>query len=410
VKILHIVAGDLSGGAARGAFWLHEGLKSQNINSKILLQGQGNHKDIIQIKQSSILKRLKKRLQSRLDAFFINVYTKRKKIIFSTGRIGYDITKLPEYHDADIIHLHWINNILSIKDIRKIKKPIVWTMRDMWPMTGGCHVATALDCENYKTGCGHCKQLMSEKKYDLSTFVLSKKKKYFPTTMKIIGISTWLTEEAKKSQLFKNHDVRMIPNNINVKDFFPIQKEIAKTVLGIQTDKKIILLGSTNLHDPWKGYNKYLEAIELIDKEKYFLCFFGQVDQITIEKLGFEYKNFGFMYDNVSIRTIYSCADVFVAPSLMEAFGKTIAESMSCETPVVCFDATGPKDIVDHKRNGYLATPYDSKDLANGIEWVLNADNYKELCQHARNKVLKTFDSQIIAKQYIELYKEILHG
>ena len=92
----------------------------------------------------------------------------------------------------------------------------------------------------------------------------------------------------------------------------------------------------------------------------------------------------------------------------MDAFGKTLAESMSCKTPVVCFDATGPKDIVTHKLDGYKAQPFESKDLANGIEWIVQNNNYDELCNNARQKVLNEFDSKVIAKKYIELYTEIL--
>ena len=134
------------------------------------------------------------------------------------------------------------------------------------------------------------------------------------------------------------------------------------------------------------------------------------MDENIIKQSGFEYKSLGFLHDIVSLRLAYSASDVFVAPSLMDAFGKTLAESMSCGTPVVCFDATGPKDIVDNKVNGYLATPFDTTDLANGIEWVLNAPNYDELCQNAREKVVREFDSRVVANKYIRLYEEILKG
>ncbi len=139
------------------------------------------------------------------------------------------------------------------------------------------------------------------------------------------------------------------------------------------------------------------------------MCFFGKLDKNSIENIGFEYKNFGFVHDSVSLRLIYSAADVFVAPSVMDAFGKTIAESMACGTPVVCFDATGPKDIVSHKVDGYKAKPFDTTDMAKGIEWILKAPNYNELCQNAREKVVSKFDSSIVAKKYIDLYKEILN-
>ena len=408
MKVLHIVAGDLNGGAARGAYWLHLGLKELGVNSKVFTSSKTTLNDDSVISTTQTKKgKLFNIFRGQIELLIVKFY--KNKLIFSTGLFGVDFTKTKEYKEADIIHLHWINGgFVNMKHLSKIDKPIVWTIRDMWPMTGGCHYA--MECEKYKTGCGSCEQLQSNSNYDLSKFILNRKKKFLPKSMKIVGISSWLSGEAKKSTLFKKFDVRTIGNNINTKDFFPLDKEVAKNILGIQTDKKIILVGSTSLKDFYKGFGKYLEAIKLVDKDTYFLTFFGNIDKNIIDGLGFEYKSFGYLNDNISLRLVYSCANVFIAPSLMDAFGKTLAESMACRTPVVCFDATGPKDIVTHKVDGYKATPFESEDLANGIEWVLNADNYDELCQNARKKVLKEFDSVVVAKKYSELYKEVLNA
>ncbi|MBT5492198.1 glycosyltransferase, partial [bacterium] len=404
MKILHIVAGDLNGGAARGAYWLHSGLKELNIDSKIFTNSKITLGDnsVVTINNSKKRKAINI-IRGQLDNLFPLFYRKRKKIIFSSSFFGVDFTKTNEYKEADIVHLHWINgSFVNIKHLGKIEKSIVWTMRDMWPMTGGCHYA--MECDKYKTGCGNCEQLNSHSSYDLSKFILNRKKKYLPKDMKIVGISHWLSDEAKKSELFKDYDVRTISNNIDSKEFFPVDKDIARKILGIKSSKKIILVGSTNLKDFYKGFDKYLEAIKQLDKEKYFLCFFGNVDKNVVSDLGFEYKSFGYLNDNISLRLVYSCANVFVAPSLMDAFGKTIAESMGCGTPVVCFDATGPKDIVTHKVDGYKAESFKSDDLSSGIEWILNNKNYEELCQKARNKVVGEFDSVVVAKKYIDLY------
>jgi glycosyltransferase involved in cell wall biosynthesis len=409
MKVLHIVAGDLDGGAARGAYWLHCGLKDLGIDSKIFTNSKITLGDnsVVTINNSKKRKAINI-IRGQLDNLFPLFYRKRKIIIFSSGFFGVDFTKTNEYKEADIVHLHWINgSFVNIKHLGKIEKPIVWTIRDMWPMTGGCHYA--MECDKYKTGCGNCEQLNSHSSYDLSKFILNRKKKYLPKDMKIVGISHWLSDEAKKSELFKDYDVRTISNNIDSKEFFPVDKDIAKKILGIKSSKKIILVGSTNLKDFYKGFNKYLEAIKQLDKEKYFLCFFGNVDKNVVSDLGFEYKSFGYLNDNISLRLVYSCANVFVAPSLMEAFGKTIAESMGCGTPAICFDATGPKDIVTHKVDGYKVESFKSDDLFSGIEWILNNKNYEELCQEAREKVMREFDSVVVAKKYIELYKELLN-
>ena len=410
MKVLHIVAGELTGGAARGAYWLHLGLKGQGVDSKIFTNSKVTFGDDDVI---STLKSKKDKainiIRCQIENLFLLFYPKRKRIIFSTGLLGVNFTKTKEYKEADIIHLHWINrSFVNIKILRKIDKPIVWTIRDMWPFSGGCHVAIALNCENFKFGCGNCKQLNSNLKFDLSKFILYRKKKYFPKSMKIVGISPWITEEAKQSKLFNKFDVKCIFNNINADDFYPVKKEVARKILGIKTPKKIILVCAQNLKDFYKGFDKFIEALKTLNKDKYFLSFYGDLDKSVIKSLGFEYKSFGFLYDIVSMKLLYSAADVFVAPSLMDAFGKTLAEAMSCNTPVVCFNATGPKDIVDHKINGYKAKPFSSDDLAKGIEWVINHKNHQQLCTEAREKVLKKFDSKIVAEQYINLYKSII--
>jgi glycosyltransferase involved in cell wall biosynthesis len=409
MKVLHIIAGDLNGGAAKGAYYLHQGLVKQGVDSRILTNslstlGDDRVKSVINNKRSRIKNVIRNKLDS-LPAYFCK---NREKRIFSTGIVGFNFTKTKEYKEADIINLHWINGgFVNIKHLKKIKKPIVWTMRDMWPMTGGCHYP--LSCENYKIGCGRCKQLNSNKKHDLSRFILKRKEKYIPKHIKLIGISSWLTEKVRESYLFKDFDIRTISNNIDSNDFFPIDKKIAKDILGIKTDKKVILVGAKNIKDFYKGFDKFIKSIQNLNTNDYYLCFFGKMEKGVKNKLRFEYKDFGYLTDTISLRLLYSASDVFVAPSIQEAFGKTLTEAMSCETPVVCFNATGPKDIVSHKIDGYKAKPFSSEDLAKGIEWVLNYGNYEDLCKNARKKVVENFDSRVIAEQYKKLYEEILN-
>ena len=405
LNVLHVVAGGLSGGAARGAFWLHQGLREIGVDSNLLISGRNTlgADGVVSYSQGNLGK-LARIVTAKLDAL-PNLFFKNKNI-FSSGLIGFDFTKTKEYKRADVVNLHWINGgFVDIKLLKKIDKPIVWTMRDMWPMTGGCHYS--LDCVNYQTGCGHCPQLDRRGKYDLSRYVLQRKKRYIPDDITLVGISTWLSDCAGKSELFENRKILTISNNINTDEFFPLDKGMARNILGIETHKKIVLVGSTSLKDFYKGFSKFLDATTSLDTSDFLLCFFGNVDADIVEKLGFEYKIFGRLGDEISMRLVYSCADVFVAPSIQEAFGKTIAESMACGTPVVCFDATGPQDIVDHKVNGYMATPFDPKDLANGIRWVVYDSDYSELANSAVNKANSAFNASTIAKQYLELYMDL---
>jgi glycosyltransferase involved in cell wall biosynthesis len=408
MKILHIVAGDLTGGAARGAYWLHLGLLELGVDSKIFTNSKTLFDDnaIISVNKTKKDKFLNL-LRMNIDPCITSCYPKRKKVIFSTGLFGVNFTKTQYYKEADIIHLHWIcGGFVNIKHLKKINKPIVWTLRDMWPMTGGCHFS--MDCTNYETGCGNCLQLNSNTKYDLSKYILKRKINNLPKNIHIVGISNWMSDQARTSKLFNSSPVSTIFNNINTKEFFPTSKKNARTIVNIQTDKKVVLVGAAYINDYYKGFSKYLEALAFLDRSKYFLCFFGNLNKKILQNIEFDYYCFGFLTDNVSLRLVYNCADVFVAPSVMEAFGKTLVESMACGTPVVCFDATGPKDIVSHKIDGYKAKPFDSEDLARGIEWVLYEANYNELCKNAREKAVCQFDSVKIAKEYIDLYRCLL--
>ncbi len=407
IKVLHVIAGDLTGGAARGAYWLHRGLLNNKIESKMLVQNtDGKDPNIKQVYDDRFHNHL---VLSRiaLDRLPTILYHYRERSIFSTGISGVDIRKLSDYQWADIIHLHWINNgMVNVKLLKEIDKPIVWTMRDMWPMTGGCHYAG--ECKGYENRCGHCPKLRSNTEHDLSRYVLNRKKQYYTKNLHLVAISSWLKECAENSYLLNEFDIEVIPNAVDTKDFFPADKRIARDELELPHDRKIILFGATSLHDKYKGFDKFRDSIKHLD-DMYFFLFFGETNNGELDKLDRDYKNLGFLKENKSLRLAYSASDVFVAPSVQEAFGKTLIEAMACGTPVVAFDSTGPGDIVDHKKTGYLAKPFVPEDLARGIRWVLEDDERRlNLTQQSTRKVEDCFTIGIIAQRYADLYKKLV--
>lgn len=410
MKVVHVVSGSLigGGGATRGAYWIHLALLDYGIDSLFFTNSRNTLGDerVISAEISNLDKILSE-LRKKSDELPLLLYPERPNTPYSPGLFGLDLSKIKLIKDADIVHLHWINNaFVDVSKLWKVKTPIIWTIRDMWPMTGGCHYS--FDCTKYKLECGSCPQLNSDSKHDISRWILNRKVKKLHSSIKVVGISNWLSEQAQESLIFKGNDIKTIHNGINTSEFFPINKELARKTLGINTNKKIILVGATNNTSPYKGFDKFINALTYLDHTKYYLCFFGQLEKAILEKLDFEYKHFGFLYDSLSMRVLYSAAHVFVAPSIAEAFGKTLVESMACETPVVCFDATGPKDIVSHGIDGYKATPFESKQLSDGVEWIVDSSNYIDLCKNARLKAQKKFDTKIIALKYIQLYEESL--
>lgn len=411
MRIVHIVGGNLNSGAGRGALWLHQAQLTMGLDSHLFTLNDSDKVQKLENVYSFPHGRFDKlyyNFNRRIKNYWISkIYTNKTNVIFSTGLDGVNFLSHPVYKSADIVHLHWINSFASIDTISKIEKPIVWTLRDMWPFTGGCHIS--LGCEKFKDSCGNCPQLNGLISYDLSTYILKLKKSKFSSKIVFVGISNWISGLAKSSSLLKNYRIETISNNIDTNRFVIIEKEIARTKVNINLDKKIILIGAEVLTEPWKGFDYFLDSIRYLKSKNLHFLFFGELDLSILEKMEIEYTYLGQIRDDLILNNIYSSADVFIAPSIYESFGKTIVESMASGTPVVCFDATGPKDIVEHYLTGYKAKPFDCADLATGIDWVLGLGTREKekISQNCIERAKKLFDSGIIASQYYNLYKEL---
>jgi glycosyltransferase involved in cell wall biosynthesis len=299
--------------------------------------------------------------------------------------------------------------MLRIEELSKIKKPIVWSLHDMWAFTGGCHYDE--DCGRYINKCEKCPILGSEDKRDLSARIFERKIKTFKDLdITIVGVSKWLELCAKQSQLLRNKRIMNIPNPLNTEIYKPVNKNLAKELLGIAANQKIILFGALNISQPRKGYKLLSEALTYIRIPNISFAFFGSSVEENIKCSNNSVLNIGKLNDDISLRIIYSAADVMIVPSLQEAFGQTATEAMACGTPVVAFGASGLLDIIDHKENGYLAKPYDVEDLTRGIKWVLEHPHKEDLSVRAYNKVINNFEMTMVAKKYKILYDEILNG
>lgn len=403
LNVLHVIAGDLNGGAARGAYWLHLALLKENVNSFILTNSKNNlNSKRIEALSNNYISRLKFSILHRTTSLLKYRYLKRNKQIFSTGFDGIDITNHFLYKKADIINLHWINGLLKVKSIKKISKPIVWTIRDMWPMTGGCHHAM-LNCKKFTKKCGFCPLLNSKNKHDLSFKILENKIiSYAKKKLTIVGLSKWITKQAKSSSVFKNFPIKTIGNCINENNFFPLNKKKIKKKLMLPLDKYIIAVGAQNLSDFYKGFDLFLKSLKKIKTKKFHILLFGRSKSNVIKN--YSYTDLGYIDRDSKLREIYSAADVYVSPSRVESYGKTVAEAMYCGTPTVVFNNTGSEDLVKHKINGYIARNFNPNDLARGIDWILNKNNSKKLFKIANKK----FNSKKIAKKYKQLYQKIL--
>jgi len=224
----------------------------------------------------------------------------------------------------------------------------------------------------------------------------------------VVGLSQWMADRAKESKLFTEHKVLCLPNTIDTNLFKPVEKKLARDILGLPQEKKLIAFGAMDaLSDVNKGYNELFEAIAKLKLDDIELVVFGSSKPKDAVALKYRIHYLGHFHDDVTLKLLYSTVDVMIVPSLQENLSNVIMESLSCGTPVVAFNIGGNSDMIDHKINGYLAKPLDTDDLAQGIEWVLTSDSYNTLSDNAREKVLMYFDSKVVAKKYMQLYKNI---
>ena len=411
MKILIVNTSDIQGGAARAAYRLHKALLSQDVDSQMLVQSKSSD-DLTVLAETSKLRKGFNKLCIKIDRFPVRLYKERTKTLFSPSWFGFSniVDKINEIN-PDIVHLHWTyRGMMKIEDMARIKAPIVWSLHDMWAFTGGCHYDE--ECKAYEKDCGSCKVLGSDKENDLSRKIYNRKQKTFSKieNLTIVGLSKWINDCAKNSTLLKDKKHVNLPNPIDTNIYKPFDKEKSRELWNLPKDKKLVLFGAMGAtSDPRKGFDKISEALHTFKNNNIELVVFGSSEPKESQNFGFKTHYLGSLSDDVSLVTLYSAVDVMIVPSLQENLSNAIMESLACGIPVVGFDIGGNSDLIDHQKNGYLAKSFDTLDLSNGIEWILNNENYEKLCVNARKKVLKEFDSKLVVQKYIELYKEILN-
>jgi glycosyltransferase involved in cell wall biosynthesis len=230
--------------------------------------------------------------------------------------------------------------------------------------------------------------------------------------MHIITPSRWLAECASQSNLMRNWDVTVVPNTLNTKRFMPINKKLARDILGLPNNIKLILFGAIHgTHTSYKGWDLLMPALTKLAKllPNAEIVIFGQGEPKSSPTLGMPIHWMGHLHDDASLALLYSAADVAVVPSRQESFGQVASEAQACGCPVAAFNATGLRDVVEHKVTGYLAKPYCSDDLVSGIDWILaNDDRHLLLSTQARIRALGLWSHDIVVPQYLNLYRRAL--
>lgn len=417
MRVLIINTSERTGGAAVAANRLKDALNNNGVKTKMLVRDKQTD-DLTVVGIGGGWRSRWAFLWERICIFWHLRFSRKHLFDIDIANAGHSITRLPEFKEADIIHLHWINQgMLSLKEIRRILdsgKPVVWTMHDMWPATGICHYSRG--CSNYHSRCNHCRLLPHNgSSKDISSIIWNRKQKILHDYhIFFVTCSKWLAIQAKKSALLDGHAVVSIPNPIETHKFYPKTDSNVYKDLGLPDNKRVVLFVSQRVTDERKGMQYFIKAIEILlkrhpeMKENTVIAILGGHSDEIAEQLMLPTFPLGYVSNPQKIVDIYNASDVFVLPSLEDNLPNTIMEAMACGVPCVGFKVGGIPEMIDHKKNGYVAKYKSSEDLAEGLSWVLDEADYAALSAAAIQKVQRNYSQSAVAQRYIEVYNEAM--
>jgi len=320
---------------------------------------------------------------------------------------------LKAIQNSKLVHLNWINNeTIALEKIPSINGKIIITLHDEWFYCGSEHLA--FESTRFIEGYNVSNKNVIGVDLDRLTWIRKKQVLNAIRDRVIFTVpSSWMVNRATESALLRNFDIRLIPNCLDTELYRPTINDFLADY-GVSAQDRVILFGAVHGKNmQMKGFHLLHEALRLLatrlhDKSNIALVSFGGVQGKRPMDFGFRHIEIGPVMEPSKLAQLYSCADFTIVPSLVESFGQVAAESLACETPVIAFDCSGLRDIVFHKVNGYLATPYSKESLCEGMLWMLESDlsTLRQLGKNGRRHVLETFSEDIVVEKLLSLYRE----
>lgn len=409
MKPLLISQSDTVGGAARAAFRLHQALLSKGVQSRMRVAEKKSDLHTIDGPEGKVGKALGL-IRPSLGGQLMRLQKSPSDDFHSLSFLPSGLTKVLNRSEADVLHLHSIDSeYLSIADIARLHKPLVWTLHDMWAFSGAEHYGPEDEGARWRAGYSTDNRPTGHKGLDIDRWVWGRKRKEWQRPISIVTPSHWLEKCVKASVLMHDWPVSVIPNALDTAKYRPWPKDQARALLGLPANANLVLFGAIGgAKDPRKGWDLLQSALELLAVQLLDVegVIFGQSAPLNQPQLGLPLHWMGHLNDDVTLALLYSAADVMVVPSRQENLPQSGTEAQACGCPVVAFNCTGLPDVVRHEETGYLAKPYDSEDLANGIRWVLeNSERYARLCQAARARAVQLWSPEVVVPQYVKAYE-----
>lgn len=424
MKILIVNTYD-RGGAANACVRLHKGLLQQGVDCKLLVlhktkEIENSYQFTTSKQKVNQYAKLFKKVKNKISKKYKNVFLEEKVSsedlflkqrekgleLYSFPNATYDITTSKLYQEADVINLHWVAGFLDFETFFKTnKKPVIWTLHDMNPFTGGEHFEeTHLGIT--PDGFPVQRKISSQEEMVHSRVMNSKIKALQDVkNLNFVSLCNWMSQEIAKKNEFANYPLYQIPNGISSKIFRPLDVNFSRELFNIPLGKKVILFVADSVTNERKGFIYLQRALEKLNRRDVLLCSMGKGKPILDTAL--DALHLGEIKDERVISAVYSMADVFVIPSLMDNLPNTVLESLLCGTPVIGFPIGGIPDMIDHGKNGLLTVEVSVDSLKESMESFL-IHGVSSSREEIRIQAVKKYDQSLQARSYIKLFKETL--
>lgn len=409
MNIWHLSESDLLGGAARAAYRIHRALHAAGVDSRMHV-ARARSGDPRVRGATTKLEKLVHLGRLEFEPLLMRLMQTANPVQHSAAVLPSQWPDRIARSDADLVHLHWMGSMmLSVADIALVRRPLIWTLHDMWAFCGAEHYATD---ERWQTGYTADNRPAGETGLDLNRWTWNRKRRHWKRPIQIVTPSRWLADCVRQSALMADWPVEVIPNALDTEAWSPINPQTARHLLGLPSTGPLLLFGAYDgAADPRKGFDLLAKALARLRGQAPAprLIVIGQTEPEAAPDLGYPIHYCGQLNDDLSLRVIYSAADAMLIPSRQDNLPNSGVESLACGTPVIAFNIGGLPDIVDHKQTGWLARPFDTEDLAQGIRWVLG-DNERQthLRVQARAKAVSCFSSSVVTGQYQTIYERLI--
>lgn len=421
MKVVHISHED-HGGAGSAAYRLHGGLRSLGVDSSFLSMAAAHEEQHVQlimpvdggvetdgdIRRNQEFQQAVAAWQGLVDGYPNRV---RGMEMFSSPLGVAPLLRQSIPEATDILHFHWVSGVVPFQAPQAWLEqyPIVWTLHDMNPFTGGCHFS--FGCDKYMQGCGDCPQLGGVGEDDHSRSIhVQKMNSYESLDITCVSPSRWMCDRVVRSSLLGSRRQEVIHNGVDLDVFH--RSEDARAREGVFSNDDFVLLFGTDSGGGRKGFEYLLNALrELVNQEggeRVKLAVFGKDPGITLCDIALPVTYLGYANDAARLVDIYSMADALILSSVEDNLPNVVTEAQACGLPVIAFGVGGVPEQIEHRETGYLARPKDFHDLHQGIHWAMERPDRVEVAETCRANAEARFNHLSRAREMMVLYESIL--